>query len=424
MKKKLLNLLNQKKTIIDRMKAADEANDQGAFDTAQAELANIDNEITRVKAIVDAENSVPEPEPTPQTNNGGTYANAANHSKNSNECIRAFCACIRAGARNDRQALAENMDIVTRAVKNEGGMTEGTPADGGLIVPQDIQTMINEQKRALSPLSDLFTVETVTSNTGTRVRDTSPTTGFTKIAEMGEIGKTDKPTFAKVEYNVQKYALIVPVSNDLMADTDQNLLAYLSRWLGKKAVITENSLLLGLLKTLDGAATAITAADAIKNLKTMRNTNLDPAFIAGMSYITNQSGFNFLDTLTDNDGRPLLQPNIAAGTGYMFGNKPIHVISDALLPNADTTPIYMGDFKQFGTLFRRAVMSIKSTDVGGDAWGTDSTEVRAITRLDAQKFDDKAAVAGKITVADEMSAMAASMLTETPADDEGSQGEA
>lgn len=419
MKKKLLNLLNQKKTIIDRMKAADEANDQAAFDAAQSELANLDNEITRVKAIVDAEDSVPEPEPE-QPTNGGTYANAANHSKNSNECIRAFCACIRAGARNDRQALAENMDIVTRAVRNEG-MVEGTPADGGLLVPKDIQTMINEQKRALSPLSDLFTVETVTSNTGTRVRDTSPTTGFTKIAEMGEIDKTDKPTFASVEYNVQKYALIVPVSNDLLADTDQNLLAYLSRWLGKKAVITENSLLLGLLKTLDGSATAITAADAIKNLKTMRNTNLDPAFIAGMSYITNQSGFNFLDTLTDNDGRPLLQPNVAAGTGYMFGNKPIHIISDALLPNADTTPIYMGDFKQFGTLFRRAVMSIKSTDVGGDAWGTDSTEVRAITRLDAQKFDDKAAVAGKITVAD---LMAASMLTKTPADDEGSQGEA
>ena len=59
MKKKLLNLLNQKKAIIDRMKAADEANDQAAFDAAQSELANLDNEITRVKAIVDAEQSVP-----------------------------------------------------------------------------------------------------------------------------------------------------------------------------------------------------------------------------------------------------------------------------------------------------------------------------------------------------------------------------
>lgn len=399
MKKKLLNLLNQKTTIIDRMKSADEANDQAAFDVAQAELTNLDNEITRVKAIVDAEDSVPEPDEAPPTNNGGTYANAANHSKNSNECIRAFCACIRAGARNDRQALAENMDIVTKAVKNEG-MVEGTPADGGLLVPKDVQTMINEQMRALSPLSDLFTVETVTSNTGSRVRDTSPTTGFTKIAENSNINKDDKPTFANVEYNVQKYALIVPVSNDLLADTDQNLLAYLSRWLGKKAVITENSLLLGLLKTLDGSATAITAVDAIKNLKTMKNKNLDPAFIAGMSYITNQDGFNFLDTLTDNDGRPLLQPNVAAGTGYMFAGKPIHVLSNSHLASADTTPIYMGDFKQFGTLFRRAVMSIKSTDVGGNAWGNDTTEVRAITRLDAQKFDDKAAVAGKITVGD------------------------
>lgn len=420
MKKKLLNLLNQKKTIIDKMKAADEAKDQAAFDAAQSELTNLDNEITRVKAIVDAEDSVPEPELTPPTN-GGTYGNAANRNKNSNECIRAFCACIRSGARNDRQTFMENMDIVTRAVKNEGGMTEGTPADGGLIVPKDIQTMINEQKRDFSPLSTIFNVENVTSFTGTRVRDIAPTTGFTKVSELSNIGKDQKPTFANIDFTVDKYALIVPVSNDLLADTDQNLLSYLSRWLAKKEVLTENTLLIEILKTLDGSATAIAEADAIKKIKTMRNINLDPAFRATTRYITNQSGFNFLDTLVDGNGRPLLQESLAADTDYVFGGKPVHVLSDAQLPNNTTAPIYVGDFKEFATLFRRQNMVIDSTNVGGNAWANDSTEVRAITRLTAKQVDDKAAVAGKITVAD---LMAASMLTKTPADDEGAQGEA
>lgn len=392
MKKRLLDLQAKAKPIVDRMKAADKAGDQTAFDAAQAELAPISAEIARVKALMQAEESA-----TPEPQNLAPAQSAASAPVNSSECIHAFCECVRAGAAGDRTRYLQNADIVHRAVKNEG-MTEGTPADGGLIVPSDIQTMIREQMRALNPLSELFTVETVSTNTGSRVRDTAPTNGFTKVAEMGTISKDDKPTFAKVEYTVEDYALIVPVSNDLLKDTDQNLLAYLSRWLGKKAVITENKLLLTLLTALDGAAASITEAGALKAIKKLVNTSLDPIFGVSASFLTNQSGFNFLDSLEDGNGRPLLQVNPADRTQYMVGGRAVHVVSDAVLPNKTTAPLYVGDFKSFGTLFRRQAMEIASTNVGGNAWNTNSTEVRAITRLAVAKFDDKAVAAGKITL--------------------------
>lgn len=392
MKKRLLDLQAKAKPIVDRMKEADKANDQTAFDAAQAELAPISAEIARVKALMQAEESS-----TPEPQNLATAQGAAGAPVNSSECIHAFCECVRAGAAGDRTRYLQNADIVHRAVKNEG-MTEGTPADGGLIVPSDIQTMIREQMRALNPLSELFTVETVSTNTGSRVRDTAPTNGFTKVAEMGEISKDDKPAFAKVEFTVEDYALIVPVSNDLLKDTDQNLLAYLSRWLGKKAVITENKLLLTLLTTLDGAAASITESGALKAIKKLVNTTLDPIFGVSASFLTNQSGFNFLDSLEDGNGRPLLQINPADRTQYMVGGRAVHVVSDAVLPNKTTAPLYVGDFKSFGTLFRRQAMEIASTNVGGNAWNTNSTEVRAITRLDAKQFDAAAVAAGKITL--------------------------
>lgn len=392
MKKRLLDLQAKAKEIVDRMKEADKANDQTAFDAAQAELAPISAEIARVKALMQAEeNATPEPE------NNTPAQGTAGAPVNSSECIHAFCECVRAGAAGDRTRYLQNADIVHRAVKNEG-MTEGTPADGGLIVPSDIQTMIREQMRALNPLSELFTVETVSTNTGSRVRDTAPTNGFTKVAEMGEISKDDKPAFAKVEFTVEDYALIVPVSNDLLKDTDQNLLAYLSRWLGKKAVITENKLLLTLLTALDGAAASITESGALKAIKKLVNTTLDPIFGVSASFLTNQSGFNFLDSLEDGNGRPLLQINPADRTQYMVGGRAVHVVSDAVLPNNTTAPLYVGDFKSFGTLFRRQAMEIASTNVGGNAWKTNSTEVRAITRLDAKQFDAAAVAAGKITL--------------------------
>lgn len=392
MKKRLLDLQAKAKALVDRMKAADKAGDQTAFDAAQAELAPISAEITRVKALMQAEESA-----TPEPQNLAPAQGAASAPVNSSECIHAFCECVRAGATGDRTRYLQNADIVHRAVKNEG-MTEGTPADGGLIVPSDIQTMIREQMRALNPLSELFTVETVSTNTGSRVRDTAPTNGFTKVAEMGTISKDDKPTFAKVEFTVEDYALIVPVSNDLLKDTDQNLLAYLSRWLGKKAVITENKLLLTLLTALDGSAASITESGALKAIKKLVNTSLDPIFSVSASFLTNQSGFNFLDSLEDGNGRPLLQINPADRTQYMVGGRAVHVVSDAVLPNKTTAPLYVGDFKSFGTLFRRQAMEIASTNVGGSAWNTNSTEVRAITRLAVAKFDDKAVAAGKITL--------------------------
>lgn len=392
MKKRLLDLQAKAKAIVDRMKAADKAGDQAAFDAAQAELAPISAEIVRVKALMQAEeNATPEPE------NNTPAQGAPGAPVNSNECIHAFCECVRAGAAGDRTRYLQNADIVHRAVKNEG-MTEGTPADGGLIVPSDIQTMIREEMRALNPLSELFTVETVSTNTGSRVRDTAPTNGFTKVAEMGTISKDDKPAFAKVEFTVEDYALIVPVSNDLLKDTDQNLLAYLSRWLGKKAVITEDKLLLTLLTALDGSAASITETGALKAIKKMVNVTLDPIFGVSASFLTNQSGFNFLDSLEDGNGRPLLQVNPADRTQYMVGGRAVHVVSDAVLPNNTTAPLYVGDFKSFGTLFRRQAMEIASTNVGGNAWNTNSTEVRAITRLAVAKFDDKAVAAGKITL--------------------------
>ena len=392
MKKRLLDLQAKAKPIVDRMKEADKAGDQAAFDAAQAELAPISAEIARVKALMQAEENA-----TTEPQNLAPAQDAAGAPVNSSECIHAFCECVRAGAAGDRTRYLQNADIVHRAVKNEG-MTEGTPADGGLIVPSDIQTMIREQMRALNPLSELFTVETVSTNTGSRVRDTAPTNGFTKVAEMGTISKDDKPAFTKVEFTVEDYALIVPVSNDLLSDTDQNLLAYLSRWLGKKAVITENKLLLTLLTALDGAAASFTESGALKAIKKLVNTSLDPIFGVSASFLTNQSGFNFLDSLEDGNGRPLLQVNPADRTQYMVGGRAVHVVSDAVLPNKTTAPLYVGDFKSFGTLFRRQAMEIASTNVGGNAWNTNSTEVRAITRLDAKQFDAAAVAAGKITL--------------------------
>lgn len=408
MKKKMLNLLAQKKTILDRMSAANDGGDNAAYDAAKAELGEVNASIDRCKEIMDELERIPaEPKQIPA---------APMARRNSNATMHAFAECIRSAARGNMAKFAENRATLFRAVRNEeapaaddeepstviAGMNEGTAADGGLIVPTDIQTKINELMRDNAPLADLFGVENVTAKSGWRVVDTHPTAGFTKFDELDLVPEDAKPAFAKVEYSVDDYGLIVPISNDLLNDTDQNLIAYVSGWMAKKGVLTENALLIALLAAKDAAATSVTSTKPLATIKGLLNKSLDPAIAARAGFITNQTGFNFLDTLEDTTGRPLLQIDPQSRTSYLLMGRPVRVISDAQLSNDTTSgtkaPIYVGDFEQYGRLFRRQPLEIATTNIGGNAWKHNATEMRAIMRLDAVAFDTAAVVAGKITI--------------------------
>ena len=62
MKRKLLDLLAQKKAAVQAMRDADAKNDQAAFDVAAEKVSNLDTEIDRVQAIIAAEEALPAPQ--------------------------------------------------------------------------------------------------------------------------------------------------------------------------------------------------------------------------------------------------------------------------------------------------------------------------------------------------------------------------
>ena len=217
----------------------------------------------------------------------------------SNEYARAFAYAIQNGLNRRTARQHEEARILMDALTESGGTPTGS--DGGFLVPEDIDHSIRELKRTLNPLAPYFNEETVTAPTGWRVMDTAPTTGFPVVNEMGNITTGDQPAFKKVEYSVEKRALILPVSNELLSDNVANLFGYISQWFAKKLVITENALLIAALQTL--TATDITA-DPVKGLKKALNVDLDPAISAISTIITNQSGYDALDQLKDDTCRP------------------------------------------------------------------------------------------------------------------------
>lgn len=314
----------------------------------------------------------------------------------SREYTRAFAAAVRAGVTPRTARNGEEYGVLLDALKENGGTPEGS--DGGFIVPTDMDTMIREYRRQLVALSNLFASETVTAPSGFRVVDKAPTKGFTKVEEMATIAKDDQPSFAKITYTVSKYAMILPVSNELLDDNTAGLMQYLARWFAKKGVITENRELLG--KTNDIEATAATKGEELETIKTALNVTLDPDIALNARFIVNQDAWNALDNLVDGNARPLLQPDPTSATSKMLLSHPIVCMPNSQMPNNSdgTSTILVGDFTQYATLFRKKPLEIASTNIGGNAWNTDSTEVRGIMRMSVEKFDSSAATAIKITV--------------------------
>ena len=318
----------------------------------------------------------------------------------SNEYARAFCYALSHGINPRNGRGNEHVKVLFDALTETGGTTPGE--DGGFLVPIDIDNTIRELRRELNPLAPLFSEETVTAPTGWRVIDTQPTTAMPSINELGTVANnSDQPVFGKVSYSLTKYGLRIPISNELLNDEAANLMGYLSRWFAKKLVITENSLLLAALKTLTASALISGTITPESAIKTILNKALDPAIADNAVILTNQSGFDALDQLVDDMGRGLLQPDPTNATLLRIFGRRIVKVSDAMLPNTttgtapnttDNAEFYIGDFKEFATLFRKEGFEVSSTDVGGSAWETDSVEVRGIVRLGVTKFDTAAAV--------------------------------
>ena len=371
------------------------------LETLQANLTNMQTRMNSLQAAYDAEfgsmqNQQPAVNPVQERNLHEMLA--------SREYARAFAHALRTGARPSRGMIAESDRILFDAMTIAGGTTPGE--DGGFLVPEDIDNQIREIRRELNPLANLFNNESVSTNSGWRVMDTVPTAGMTALtAELADVPQDDQPKFVKIPFTLTTYGLIVPVSNELANDEVANLFGYLSRWFAKKQILTENKLLKAQLEALAAGQIAKTD-DAIAALKTALNKELDPAISLSASILTNQDGYNYLDSLKDTNGRGLLQPDPTSATGMTFKGRPVVMASNALLPTRSVTsgtkgdyyPFYLGDFKEFATLFTRQPLEVTSTDIGGKAFTTNSIEVRGIARMCASTFDSSAVVRKEIFV--------------------------
>ncbi|WP_369707248.1 phage major capsid protein [Levilactobacillus brevis] len=302
------------------------------------------------------------------------------------------------------------MNLITSSTDEAGNAI-------GLTIPQDIQTAINTLVRQYDSLQQYVNREAVSTPTGSRVWE--KWTDVTPLADLDDetatIGNNDDPHLTLIKYAIHRYAGISTVTNSLLKDTADNIMAWLSQWIAKKVVVTRNAKIIEAMNKAPKKPTLAKFDDII----TMINTAVDPAIKSTSFLMTNTSGFNVLSEVKDAMGRYLLQSDPTQPDRYLIRGKRIVEVADKWLPNTGTAsapvyPLYYGDLSQAVTLFDRENMSLLTTNIGGGAFETDQTKIRVIDRFDVEPTDTEAFVAGSFAAIADQPANFAAGSTTTP----------
>lgn len=172
---------------------------------------------------------------------------------------------------------------------------------------------------------------------------------------------------------------------------------YIAQWIARKSIVTSNSLINAIMV----AITPTLFAD-YKAIKKAYNITLDPMLSNGAVIVTNQDGYQYLDTLEDGNGKPLMQPSITDPTVMIFGGKVVKKFSNSTLPTTGTTtklaPMYVGNFKEAIHYFEKGSYQIDATNVGGTSFQKNQTQIRVIEREDVVAVDTGALIHGTINV--------------------------
>lgn len=237
-------------------------------------------------------------------------------------------------------------------IRSHGEMRDGLKTSGATaVIPQEVVTPVLELKNSKYNLAQYATVKTVSAGSGHYpIAKRNNKAVLATKEELADIADVDANMFEDVPFDVKTRAGKIALSNEIVDDSAVDIVAEVKNQLQKLVDNTDNQ---NIMKVLTGDTFKKETATTTDDLKKIFNVDLDPAL--NKMWLVNQSGFNYLDTLKDNEGRYLLQPNPTAASGFSLFGAPVVMISDAVMPNNSdgSFPLIVGDMAEAVAVFRR-----------------------------------------------------------------------
>lgn len=327
--------------------------DDGSDKWDKDDQGNITRTINQIKDLFDVSVVAV---PAYDSTNVNTDSNSDNQNVNVN--TRSYEQFIK-GENNkmtEKTIIDNNEKTETRSfedfIRSHGEMRDGLKTSGATaVIPQEVVTPVLELKNSEYNLAQYATVKTVSTGAGHYpIAKRNNTAVLATKEELADIADVDVNMFEDVPFDVKTRAGKIKLSDECISDAAVDIVSEVKNQLQKLVDNTDNQ---NIMKVLTGDTFKKETATNTDDLKKIFNVDLDPAL--NKMWLVNQSGFNYLDTLKDSEGRYLLQPNPTAASGFSLFGAPVVMISDAVMPNNSngTFPMIAGDLAEAVAVFRR-----------------------------------------------------------------------
>lgn len=260
-----------------------------------------------------------------------------------------------------------------------------TVSGNAAIMPEGFINQLELLRKGFPSLKPYCHVIPVTTNTGRMPVATLGNNKLVKLVSGQAISEGAKAT-TQISYAVEDYGKIIPVENSLTEDEVVGIIEnIITPDFAEGAVLSENE---EILKIIKDNATPVEGVTDYVGLENAIDGSL-PSVKGGLITVTNITGYCYLKSQKDKEGRSLNLITTINGIDY-FNGKPIVTLDDAdLVSEEGKYTFYLSNLKELVKFFDRKTLEIATSKEA--LFDYNQTAVRAVERFDTVKGSDRSA---------------------------------
>ena len=281
---------------------------------------------------------------------------------------------------NNNNKTLEVREALNTFIRTKGQTRDGLKVvDGGAVVPVEVLKPQLQKVRNVD-LTKLVRIIPVNSGSGKYAVISKSKNKMTKTYELEKNPELGKPKFTPVDWSVETYRGQLSVSQEMIDDATYDIMEFIEEDVYTQDINTKNYEIASILKTAKAES-----ASGLDGLKDVINKKIPSVY--NVSLIVTDSMFAALDKVKDKQGRYMLQEDVTSPTGYKFKGKVIYTLPDEMLGNEGELKGFIGDPKEFVTLFDRKQTTVRwvANEIYGEILGL-------FSRFDTKKADTDAGV--------------------------------
>ena len=316
------------------------AEDDKLYAAMEQEMSDLTNEIERMNRAIAIENIMNKPVSEPITQKPMASVETAEVKTGR-------------GSKAYKDAMMKALRSNFRSVSNI--LQEGVDADGGYLVPEELDNRLIEKLEAENVFRILGTAISTSGDHKINIAASKPAAAWT---DEGEAITFDDATFSQILLDAHKLCVAVKVTEELLYDSAFDLETYLTSAFAKAlANAEENAFLngdgsgkpLGIFAATGGADIGVTTAGTAPTYDEIINLvySLKRPYRKNAAFILNDSTIAVIRKLKDGNGAYIWQPSSVAGEPDKILGYPVY--TSAYVPEiaAGNKVIAFGDFSYY-----------------------------------------------------------------------------